>query len=79
MQQRLPIPLPYAKFGSLGNLDEETDEDAAAVTPSTSDPKDGDPEFPSSSTQSLADLIHALTAQFDAYWDESQEHRVALS
>ena len=79
VQQRLPIPLPKAKFGSLGDLDEETDEDALATTPSAGDPEDGDPEVPFSSTQSLGDQIHALTTRFDAYWDESQEHRVTLS
>ena len=32
MQQHLPIPLPKAKFGSPGDSDEETDEDAPAAT-----------------------------------------------
>ena len=36
-------------------------------------------EVPYGSTQSLADQIHALTARFDTYWDESPEHCVALS
>ena len=49
VQQRLPIPLPKAKFRSPGHSDEETDNDAAAATPSA-----GDPEVPSNSTQSLA-------------------------
>ena len=71
MQQRLHIPLPKAKFGSLGDSEEEADKDAAAVAPSEGDYEDGDLEVPSSSTQSLADQIHALTMQFDAYWDES--------
>ena len=80
VQQRLPIPLPKEKFGSLGDSDEETDDDdAATTTPSAGNPEDGDPEVPFSSTQSLADQIHALTTRFDTYWDESQEHRVALS
>ena len=80
VQQRLPIPLPKVKFGSPEDLEEEADDDdAAAVAPSEGDPEDGDPEDPSSSTQSLADQIHALTAQFDAYKDDSHEHRVALS
>ena len=74
VQQRLPILLRKAKFGSLGDSNKKTDEDAPATTPST-----GDPEVPSSSTQSLGDHIHALTTLFDAYWDESQEHRVTLS
>ena len=55
MQQCLPIPLPKAKFRSLGDSDEETDDDVVAATPNASDPEDGDPEVPSSSTQSLAD------------------------
>ena len=55
MQQRLPIPLPRMKFGSLDESDEETDKDVPAATPSTSDPVDGDPKVPSNSTQSLAD------------------------
>ena len=54
VQQRLPIPLPKANFGSPGDSYEETDKEATAATPSASDLEDGDPEFPSSSTQSLA-------------------------
>ena len=50
MQQLLPIPLPSSKFGSPDELDEETDEDVSATTPSTSDLVDGDLEVPSSST-----------------------------
>ena len=79
VQQRLPIPLPKIKFGSPGESDEETDEDIPAATPSASNPVDGDLKVPSSSTQSLADQIHALTARFDAYWDELQEDQVVLS
>ena len=67
------------KFGNPGEFDDETDGDVLVATPSASNPMDGDPKVPSSSTQSLADQIHALTARFDAYWDELQEHRVALS
>ena len=79
VQQRLSIPLPRAKFESSDELDDETDHDVPATTPSASDPVDGELEVPSSLTQSLVDQIHALTTRFDAYWDESQEHRVALS
>ena len=80
VQQRLPIPLPRVKFGILDETDdEETDDDVPAATPSVSDPVDGDPEVLSSSTQSLADQIHALTARFNAYWDELKEHQVTLS
>ena len=79
VQQRLPILLPRVKFGSPGESDEETDDDVPTSTPSTSDLVDGDPEIPYILTQSLVDHIHALTTRFDAYWDESQEHRVALS
>ena len=71
VQQLLPIPLPKAKFGSPSDSDEEADYDAAAATPSEGDPEDNDPTVPSSSTQSLADQIHVLTARFDTYWDES--------
>ena len=39
VQQHLPILLPKAKFRSLGDSDEETDEDAPAVTPSADNPK----------------------------------------
>ena len=79
VQQRLPIPLPGVKFGSLDESNDETDDDVPAATLSASDPVDDDPEVPSSSTQSLVDQIHALTTHFDAYWGESQEHQVALS
>ena len=54
VQQRLPIPLPKAKFGSPGDSYGETDKDDVAATSSIGDSKDGDPEFPFSSTQSLA-------------------------
>ena len=67
VQQRLPIPLPKVKFRSPNESDEEIDEDVLAATPITSNPVDGDPEVPSSSTQSLADQVHALTTRFDAY------------
>ena len=50
VQQRLPIPLPKARFGSPSDLDEETDEDVAVATPSAGDPEDNDLEVPSSST-----------------------------
>ena len=79
VQQRLPIPLPKAKFGSHGDSEKEADDDAAVAAPSEDDPEDGNLEVPSSSTQSLANHIHVLTVQFDTYWDESREHRVALS
>ena len=78
-QQLLPILLPKAKFRSSGDSDEETDKDAAAATPSAGEPEDSDPKVSSSSTQSLENQIHALTTQFDAYWDESQKHHVAVS
>ena len=55
VQQHLPIPLPKAKFGSIGNLDEETDDEAPAATPNAGDLEDDDPEVSSSSTQSLMD------------------------
>ena len=61
-------------FGSPGDSDEEIEEDALVATPSA-----GDPEVPHSSTQSLGNQIHVLTTRFDAYCDECQEHRVALS
>ena len=50
VQQRLPIPLPMVKFGSVDESDDETDDDVLAATPSASDPVEGDPEVPSSST-----------------------------
>ena len=80
VQQCLPIPLPKAKFKSPGNSDEKTYEDAPIATPSAGGPEDDDdPEVNSNLTQSLIDQIHALTTQFDTYWDEYQEHCVALS
>ena len=50
VQQRLPIPLPKVKFGSPGDSDVETDEDASVATPSAGHLEGGDPEVPSSST-----------------------------
>ena len=50
MQQLLPIPLPKVKFRSLGDSEEEADEDAALVALSQGDLEDGDPEVPSNST-----------------------------
>ena len=79
VQQRLPIPLPKVKFRSFAESAGEADDDAATAAPREGDSEDDDLEVPSSSTQPLADQIHALTTRFDAYWDETQEHRVALS
>ena len=50
VQQRLSIPLSRTKFRNPNELDEETDEDVPATTPSASDLVDDDPEVPSSST-----------------------------
>ena len=54
VQQRLPIPLPRVMFGSLDEFDDEnydeTEINVPAATPSASDPMDGDPKVPSSST-----------------------------
>ena len=75
----LPIQLPRAKYGSPGESDDKTDDNVPAATPSSSDSVASDPKVPFSSTRSLADQIHELTTRFDAYWDESEEHRVALS
>ena len=55
VQQRLPIPLPKEKFESLGDSEEEADDDVAAAAPSEGNPEDGDLEVPSNSTQSLSD------------------------
>ena len=71
VQQRLPIPLLRVKFGSPDEFDDKTDDDVPVATPSASDQVDGNPKVLSSSTQSLADQIHALTTRFDTYWDES--------
>ena len=70
---------PKEKFGSPRDSEEEADNDVIATASSEGDSEDGDPEVLSSLIQSLANQIHVLTALFDAYWDESQEHRVALS
>ena len=67
MQQHLPIPLPKAKLGSPRGSKEEAHEETATATPSEGDSKDDNPKVPPSSTQSLADQIHALIALFDAY------------
>ena len=60
VQQRLPILLPRVKFESPDESSDETDDDKTyddvpTTTPKASDPVDGDPEVPSSSTQSLVD------------------------
>ena len=54
VQQRMPIPLLRVKFGCPDD-DDETDDDVPVATPNKSDPVDGNPEVPSSSTQSIAD------------------------
>ena len=74
VQQRLTIPLPTVKFGSLDEYGDETDDDKTDDDVLAATPKASDPEVPTSSTQSLADQIHALTTRFKAYWDKSQEH-----
>ena len=46
VQQRLPIPLPRAMFGSSDESDGETDDDVPIATPSASDPVEGDTKVP---------------------------------
>ena len=46
VQQRLPIPLPKAKFGSPNESDDEIDDDVPIATPNANDLVDGDTEAP---------------------------------
>ena len=46
VKQRLPVPMPKAKFRSSGDSDEDTADDVTEATPNAGNPEDGDLRSP---------------------------------
>ena len=67
-------------YQTLFGMREETS--GEADPPSTSHPPPPPPPVESdvySPSPTLEDQVQNLTSQFDAFWDETQEHRVTMS
>ena len=66
-----------ARFGLLG--DPQDDIGQSSTHPPPPPPQQPSEAAPSSPTPDLEDPVLSLTERFDAFWDETQEHRVLLT
>ena len=66
-----------ACFGLLGDPQEDIGQ--SSTHPPPPPPQQPSEAAPSSPTPDIEDLVLALTERFDAFWDETQEHRVLLT
>ena len=66
-----------ARFGSLG--DSQGDIRQSSSHPPPPPPQQPSEAAPSSPTLDVEDPVLSLTERFDAFWDETQEHRVLLT
>ena len=67
-----------ARFGLLGDPQGDIGQ-SSTHPPPPPPPQPTLEEAPSSPTPDLEDPVLALTERFDAFWDETQEHRVLLT
>ena len=66
-----------ARFGLLGDLQDDIGQ--SSTHPPPPPPRQPSEAAPSSPTPHLEDPVFSLTERFDAFWDETQEHRVLLT
>ena len=66
-----------ARFGFLG--DPQGDIGQSSSHPPPPPPQPSTEAAPSSPSPDLEDLVLSLTERFDAFWDETQEHRVLVT
>ena len=66
-----------ARFGLLGDPQEDIGQSSShPPSPPPQQPTEAAPSIP---TPDLEDPVLSLTERFDAFWDETQEHRVLLT
>ena len=66
-----------ARYGSLG--DPQGDIGQSSTHPPPPPPQQPQAAAPCSPSPDLEDLVLSLTERFDAFWDETQEHRVLVT
>ena len=66
-----------ARYGSLG--DPQGDIGQSSSHPPPPPPQQAPTAAPSNPSPDLEDPVLALTERFDAFWDETQEHRVLVT
>ena len=64
----------YSRFGILVGAQEEVGQSSTQPLP----PPPSEEEDPVSPSTTLEDQVQDLTARFDAYWEETQEHQVTI-
>ena len=66
-----------ARYGSLGDPQGDISQSSShPPPPSSQHPQEADPSSPS---LDIEDPVLSLTERFDAFWDETQEHRVLVT
>ena len=68
-----------ARFGSLGDPRGDIGQSSSRPPPPPPPPQQPTEAAPSSPTPDLEDPMLSLTERFDAFWDETQEHRVLIT
>ena len=70
------LPDYRARYGFLGDTQEDIGQPSSQPPPPPQQPQETVPPSPS---PDLEDPVLALTERFDAFWDETQEHRVLVT
>ena len=78
------LPDYRARFGFLGDTQDDLGQSSSHPPPPQSHPPPPPPQQPQatappSPSPDLEDLVLSLTERFDAFWDETQEHRVLVT
>ena len=70
------LPDYRARYGFLGDTQEDIGQPSSRPPPPSQHPQETVPPSPS---PDLEDPVLSLTERFDAFWDETQEHRVLVT
>ena len=70
------LPDYRARYGFLGDTQEDIGQPSSQPPPPPQQPQETVPPSPS---PDLEDPVLSLTERFDAFWDETQEHRVLVT
>ena len=70
------LPDYRARYGFLGDTQEDIGQPSSRPPPPPQQPQETVPPSPS---PDLEDPVLSLTERFDAFWDETQEHRVLVT
>ena len=71
------LPDYWARYGFLGDTQEDISQSSSRPPPPP--PQQPQVTVPPSPSLDIEDPVLSLTERFDAFWDETQEHRVLVT